>query len=103
RAVEVALVLLRGPGEVELHSIALDRRLEHDLEIPLASLEHVARVPDSVLELAQARAGPALGVVKHLGERLLELVPADSIVQLHHTPNPAPRCCELGTQVRSPL
>ena len=75
-------MLVGGPGEVERQRVAVDGCLEHDLEVALARLEHVARTAGAVLELLQACARPPFGVVEHLLERLGEVLCADALVQL---------------------
>ena len=98
-AVEISLVLLSRPREVEPQRLALDRRGQLDLQVALAGLEHILGGHLAVGQFAEARAGAPLGVIQHRRERLLEQVRLDALVQLTQPPCTHASGGELRAQV----
>ena len=103
RAVEVALVLAGRAAEVERQRVAVDGRPQRDRQVALARLEHVVRLVDAVVELPQAGARAALGVVEHRREGLAQHLGAEPVVQLRRAQRADPARGELGAQVGAAL
>jgi len=103
RAVEVALVLGGGAREVERELVALHARLEAQLHVSLDRLEHVGGAAGPVLELGDAGARAALGVVERLLQAGAELVQAEALDQRLHPLRAGAPGRELGAQVRLAL
>jgi len=103
RAVEVALVLAGAAREVEHELVAPDRRGQAQLEIALARLEQVGRLPRAVLERGKAGARAPLGVVEDGVGRRAQRPGADPARELAQAARPGAVGGELGPQVGAAL
>ena len=108
RAVEVAVDLRVGAGEVEREPLALDRRRDPQHESALAPprelvLEHVLGPVGAVGERGERGAGAALGVGEDGRHARAQAVAAVALGQLGEPPLAEPVRGRLGAQVGEPL
>ncbi len=101
--VEVAVGLGSAAGEIQLEAVAPHGGTQHDREIPFPRLEYVLRPVLAVLELPQAGAGAALGVIERFVERPAEGRGAHPGVELLGAQDADPACRQLRPQIRPPL